>query len=101
MKDKTLLPVTDFCRYYNVEIAFFETLKAYKLVEITTVKRKDYVNADDLQYLEKLVRLHYDLEINPEGIDVITRLLEQIESMHREMNALKNKLMRYEQVYKI
>jgi hypothetical protein len=38
------------------------------------------------------VRLHYDLDINIEGIETINHLLEKIEEMQREIAHLKNKI---------
>jgi hypothetical protein len=42
--------------------------------------------------LEKFVRLHYDLDINLEGIETINYLLERIEEMQKEIVNLRNKL---------
>jgi hypothetical protein len=44
-----------------------------------------------MQKLEKFVRLHYDLDINLEGIETINYLLEKIEKMQREILELRNK----------
>ena len=43
-----------------------------------------------------MVRLHYDLEINMEGIDAITHLLKKLQTMQDEISVLKNKLRVYE-----
>jgi len=39
-----------------------------------------------------MMRFHYDLNINIEGIDAITHLLQQIEDLQQELIATKNKL---------
>jgi hypothetical protein len=44
-----------------------------------------------MQKLEKFVRLHYDLDINLEGIETINYLLEKIEKMQKEILELRNK----------
>jgi hypothetical protein len=43
-----------------------------------------------------MVRLHYDLGINLEGIETIFHLLERIESLQHEMLNLKKKISFYE-----
>jgi hypothetical protein len=42
------------------------------------------------------VRLHYDLDINLEGIEAITYLLNRVKNMQAEIIALKNRLRLYE-----
>lgn len=42
------------------------------------------------------MRLHYDLEINIEGIDAIYNLLEQVNSLRKEITTLNNRLRLYE-----
>jgi len=43
-----------------------------------------------------MLRLHYDLNINLEGIDAVTSLLKQISNLQQELLAVKNKLSLYE-----
>jgi hypothetical protein len=38
------------------------------------------------------MRLHYDLGINMEGIDVISNLVKQIGELQQELASIKNKL---------
>ena len=42
------------------------------------------------------MRIHYDLEINFEGLDAIYNLLNQVESLKEEITLLHNKLRFYE-----
>jgi hypothetical protein len=43
-----------------------------------------------------MMRLHYDLEINLEGIDAIYNLLKQVEDLQNQVVTLRNKLNIYE-----
>ncbi len=92
MKKETLVPVDDICKYYRTEHSFIISLKEYELIEIITIEGASFIHAEQLQQLEKLVRLHYDLDVNLEGIEVINHLLHRIETMQHEMRMLKNKL---------
>jgi len=47
-------------------------------------------------YLEKLVRLFYELDINLEGIETITYLLNRMNQMQQEILQLNNRLRIYE-----
>ncbi|MDX1760458.1 MAG: chaperone modulator CbpM, partial [Arenibacter algicola] len=51
-----------------------------------------YLPIQQLPKAEKILRLHSDLDINLEGIAVITRLLKRMEKMQNEITQLKNKL---------
>lgn len=95
MEDDQLIPANEFCVHHQVEISFIYRLKDYGLVELVTKESVDYVPADSLVVLEKILRLHYDLNINPEGIDVILHLLEQLDAARDEANTLKNELRFY------
>ena len=43
-----------------------------------------------------MIRLHNELNVNIEGIDVVFNLLEKEKELREELNALKNKLKLYE-----
>lgn len=95
MKEEKLVAVAEIIRHYNAEPDFINSLRNYELIDITTVDKSDFINSEQLHHFEKLLRLHYDLEINVDGIDVIMHLLQRIQSMQDEMISLKNKLSRY------
>ena len=91
MKQEDLIPAKDFCIHHNVEYSFISSLQNSGLISVTSVKRSAFIHADELHKLEKFVRLHYDLDINLEGIETINYLLERIEEMQQEIMKLKNK----------
>jgi hypothetical protein len=92
MEQEEVIPVKDFCIHHNIEYSFISSLENSGLISVRSVKRSTYIHADDMYKLEKFVRLHYDLDINLEGIETISYLLERIEQMQREILQLKNKL---------
>lgn len=92
METSNLITVTAFCEVYNIEPEFVNSLDEYRLIEIVTLEDVKYVQHEHLQDLERLIRLHYDLEINMEGMDVIANLLKRIEMLQAELNYLKNSL---------
>ena len=91
MEKDELIPAKDFCIYHNIEYSFISSLEDSGLISITSVEHATYIPADEIQKLEKFIRLHYDLDINLEGIETINHLLEKIEEMQREILQLKNK----------
>jgi hypothetical protein len=92
MKTEDLIPAKDFCLYHNIEYSFISSLQNSGLINVTSVKRSTFIHIDDIRKLEKFVRLHYELDINLEGIETINHLLEKIEDMQQEIVRLKNKI---------
>jgi cell division FtsZ-interacting protein ZapD len=90
MENRQLIPVADFCDHYHIEFSFV------RLVELTTVKEVQYLRAEDLTELEKMARLHYELDINMEGIDAIKHILQRMDKLQQELNSLKSRLNLYE-----
>ena len=96
MGTTNFISVTDLCASHKVSIAFVMELREHGLVEI--IKRQDvwYVALDELLKVERIFRLYADLDINLEGIEVITQLLQRMEDMQNEMIRLQNRLRIYE-----
>jgi chaperone modulatory protein CbpM len=96
METGNLISTEEFCINHQIEISFISSLQEFGLVEVTTVKEASYIDADQLQKLEKILRLYYDLDINIEGIEAITHILNRVNDMQDEIITLKNKLSIYE-----
>jgi hypothetical protein len=90
MEQDELIPVQDFCLYHNIEYSFINSLENSGLISVTSVQQSTFIPVDEMPKLEKFVRLHYDLDINVEGIETISYLLEKIEAMQEEILKLKN-----------
>ena len=93
-----LISTDDFCTHYKVEYSFISSLQQNGLIEIITINQNSFIDHDHLKNVERLVRLHYDLDINLEGIEAITYLLTRVKNMQDEIIVLKNRLSVYEDV---
>jgi len=96
MTAQHLIAANDFCVYHQIEYTFLTSLKEAGLVEITIVDETIYIPEDELQKLEKMIRLHNELEINIPGIEAITHLLNRVEQLQEATRSLKNRLRMYE-----
>jgi len=96
MQAEYLIAVDEFCAKNNIEISFISSLQQNGLIEITKIKETVFIDASQLQQLEKFIRLYYELDINLEGIETITHLLRRIDLMQDEIILLKNRLRLYE-----
>ena len=95
MDTRQLISIQQFCLHYHVPVHFIKALKDYELVEFTVLEDDIYLQTQQLNEVEKMIRLHYDLKINFEGIDAIYNLLKQVEQLQDEVRVLKNKLNAY------
>jgi len=96
MQTEYLIAVDEFCSNHNIEVSFISSLQQTGLIEITTIKETGFIDASQLQQLEKFIRFYYELDINLEGIETIIHLLKRITSLQNEIIALKNRLRLYE-----
>jgi len=87
-----LIIADEFCASHQLEISFIHSLKDHGMIETVFVDQALCIYAEELPRLEQIVRLHRDLEINLEGIEVINDLLERIEELQNEIARLKNRL---------
>lgn len=94
--EEELLPAEKCCMHYNIKYSFLELLQEHSLIEIININEQHYLHADALNNLEALLRMHYDLDINLEGIEVINNLLSRVNNLHQQTTILKNKLKIYE-----
>ena len=96
MENKNLITLQQFCVVHDINDSFILSLNEIGLIEVVTIEEKKYLYSEQLRDLEKMVRMHYELNINIEGIDTIAGLLHKIESMQKELIAAKNRLRLYE-----
>ncbi len=78
----------ELVKLYQIEVEFFQELESCGLIETRTENEVTYLLYDDLGSFERLLNFHYDLEVNVPGLEIITRLLSQIESLQSENRRL-------------
>ena len=96
MKEQHLISTQILCSRYNIEISFVDTLNKMGLIQIEIIEQNQYIHQDQISDLEKIIRLHNELNVNLEGIDVVFNLLEKEKQLRDELTALKNRIRLYE-----
>lgn len=71
----------DIVRLYNIEITFFDDLESSGLIETEVIDNTTYLHYDQLSAFERFTNWHYDLDVNMAGLEIIHRLLQQIEEL--------------------
>jgi hypothetical protein len=99
MKRENFIEALEFCSSFNIEFDFLESLKDYGLIELENIEETVYIPENQLSDLERIVRLHYDLDINIEGIETVIDLLHKSEELKNEIEFLRNRLRFYEDIF--
>jgi len=92
-----LIAASEFCTYHHVEYHFINSLSEAGLIEVRVIDEGTYIPETELQKLERMARLHTELEINVAGIEAISHLLQRVEDIQEELRTLRNRLHRYEE----
>jgi chaperone modulatory protein CbpM len=96
MSIEKFIPLHKLCELYKVKMSFFSSLNEIGLIEIITIEESNYIHQDKINDIEKMIRMHIDLDINIEGIDIAINLLQKIDELENELISLKNRLKIYE-----
>lgn len=94
--ERSLITVTEYCRYHSgIEPEFVRALGSGGLITITVVEQEPAIAYEDLPALERYLRLHYDLDINLEGVEAIGHLLGRMNQLQEELQQLRTRLRFY------
>ncbi len=96
METQQYISIKEICVHHNIPKQFIMQLHDFQLIEIITIDNNQYLYETQIKDLERLIRLHFELEINLEGLDAIHHLLKQIETLKQDIVYLNNKLNRFE-----
>ncbi len=96
MKTDEMVKAEEFCLCHQVDITFIRSLNEFGLVTLTTMEENLYIPTAQVVEIERMMRFHFDMNINLEGVEVITRLLKQMDDMRDEARLLRNRLNLYE-----
>lgn len=97
MQKENMILADEFCIHHNIELSFIQSLYDSGLIEVVITEQKIFVPVSQLKQLEKMIRFYYDLDINLEGIETITYLMERMNAMEQEIRLLSNRLSMYEE----
>lgn len=86
------IPVTHLCTHYQTDTHFFEMLQDYGLITLIQVEQTPSIEVDRIKEVERWIHLHYDLNINMEGLDAIAHLLHRMEHLQSELSRAQSRL---------
>ncbi|MCF3108939.1 chaperone modulator CbpM [Niabella sp. CC-SYL272] len=86
------ISVEQCCSYYSIEVSFVQSLSEHGLIELTQREEGVFIGFEQLTDLEKYMHMHYDLDINMEGLETIAHLLGKVQALQTEIRTLRNEL---------
>lgn len=96
MGAKEFIKIGEFCIKYGIEESFVFDLQEYEVIQIILIGDEPHLPEQELPILEKMIRMHQELEINPQGLQAIYHLLEKVSGLQEEVIALNRRLNRFE-----
>lgn len=89
---KKYIQIEEFCTGHDLEESFIFELEELGVIRLKLEQNRQVIRKKELDKLERLVRLHRDLEINLQGLQAVQHLLDQLEEAHREIQELRQRL---------
>ncbi len=96
MITEKFIPLHHLTTHYAVDLSFFDQLHELGLLNLIVEEEITCIDADQLQEVEKIIRLYLDLDLNVEGIDVVCRLLKKMADLQQELQKTRSRLRLYE-----
>ena len=96
MEQQEWIPADTICTYYQVDVSLIRTIGDYGLIGVNAADNHLWVPVSGLGELERILRLHTELDINIEGIEAISHMLQRMKELQQEVGNLRNRLSVYE-----
>jgi len=85
------ISIEQVIQIYKIDNHFLHELISSELLHPETENSVQYIIYEELTNLERFTNWHYDLEINLPGIEIIHKLLNQMEDLRSENRRLSKK----------
>ena len=96
METQELIIVEVFCQEFQIDTSVIWELEEFGLIETIKQEETHYIHRNQIITVEKIIRLHTELNINKEGVEVILDLLDKVASLNLDIKILKDRLNLYE-----
>ena len=90
------ISLEEIIRLYKIDYTFLDQLIDSELLHPQTENSIRYIIYEELPHLERFANCHYDLDVNLPGIEIIHKLLNQMEELRNENRRLLQNVLKYE-----
>lgn len=92
MNKEHYILVRTVCTHYALEQTFIYGLGDKGLINIVTSDPDDLIHEEDLPRLEKILRIHRELAVDVDAMEVVLNLVDKIDQLQEELTLLKNRI---------
>lgn len=86
MSTKDYIQLYKIIQFHGISRREVEEWTEYEFFRIHRESDEEWIMRDELDQIEKVIRLYRDLGVNNPGIDIILRLTEKLEKIQRKNN---------------
>ncbi len=91
------ISIEEFCSHHGVEVRLIQEFADFGLVQLHTSQDQKVMPASEVKRVERMLRLALDLDLNPEGIDIILNMRQEMVRLRRQAQRMQNRLHQLEQ----
>lgn len=91
------ITIEEFANFHQVTTKLVYEFADFGLIEVEQVETKPCIVANHLDQCERAIRLHRDLGVNKEGIEIILEMREKHAEMQKELLKLRHKIKKHEE----
>jgi chaperone modulatory protein CbpM len=92
MKGDMFISILDVCAYCHVEATLLRDFAGFGLFEINVREQAEFIAADEIRKIKKIIDLYRGLGVNKEGIEIILDMRDRIQDMERELAMLRHRV---------
>lgn len=85
MDNKKYIRLQRVIKYHGITRNEITEWEEYEFLEIIREKEEEYIREEELDKLERIIRLYRDLGVNSPGIDIILRLRSKLEELQKRI----------------
>ncbi len=90
--DTEFVTITEYCLHHHAEASFIQTLTQHGLLTLIEVEEQQCIPYHQLNDLDQYLRWYYELDINPQGIEVAHHLLLKIKELQQQVAHLQHQV---------
>jgi chaperone modulatory protein CbpM len=91
------IAIEEFCTHHGIQVTLVREFADFGLVHLQEQEEKAFVPAEEIEKLERMIRLHSELGINKEGLEIILNMRDQLVSLNSELETIRYRLKQLEQ----
>jgi len=93
---KRQITINEFAEFHQVTIELIKEFADFGLVHIKQVERQYCIDPGQMERCERAIRIHKDLGVNMEGIEIILDMREKHDELLQELKYLRHQLKKHE-----